>query len=216
MNITLRTAYRFSHVAFMVLAFMAVTMAFPAYAQENANAGADFMPAKAQTQTSEDIVVTPGVATHPAIRLTPDKSEMISLDQNARSVVVGNEAHVSVLMDSPSRLILVPRVPGATFFTVIGENGKVIMQRHAIVAAPTEKYVRVRRSCINAAAGCEETSVYYCPGMCHDVQIQTGADGSRTATDLMSNTTRETYNASSNENGNENQGGSNLPSVRVE
>ena len=207
MNITFSNADRFPLAVFMVLAVMAVFAVSPAHAQENVNSGADFMPAKAETRTTEDIVVTPDSATHPAVRLTPDKSEMIMLEENARSVIVGNESHVSVLMDSPTRLVLVPRQPGATFFTVIGENGKIIMQRHAIVGAPKEKYVRVRRSCINAGGGCEETSVYYCPGMCHDVQIQTDTGGSRSFTDLMSTMMTEAFNAG--DNGAQNSGSPN-------
>ncbi|MEM6781730.1 MAG: pilus assembly protein N-terminal domain-containing protein [Pseudomonadota bacterium] len=111
--------------------------------------------------------------THPMIRLTPEKSELIRLDKDAVSVVVGNPAHLSVLLDTPRVLVLIPRVPGATHFSVLDRNGNLIMQRHAIVASPKQNYVRVRRSCINAgeSAGCNATSVYFCPDMCHEINV---------------------------------------------
>ena len=107
--------------------------------------------------------------THPQLNLTPDKSEMIRLSEKAASVVVGNPNHISVLLDTPDTIIVVPRMQGASHFTVIGENGKVIMQRHVIVGAPADDYVRIRRSCNNGDANCQQTSVYYCPNTCHEV-----------------------------------------------
>lgn len=117
--------------------------------------------------------------THPMMRLTPDKSEIINLDTDVKSLIVGNPLHLNVFMDTTRRLVLVPRSPGATQFTVLAEDGHVIMQRHVIVAGPMEKYVRIRRACNAAAAGgqntgtCENTSVFYCPDMCHPVNIIT-------------------------------------------
>lgn len=182
MIITFNTIHRLPLFMLAATALLMTCISSPAKAQESMQN--DMMPP--QAENVEQIAVMPGDATHPAVRLTPDKSEMIDLGEKARSVIVGNEAHVRVIMDSPQRLIIIPRAPGATFFSVIGEDGKVIMQRHAIVAAPKDKYVRVRRSCVNASGSCEETSVYYCPGMCHDVQIQTQTRGSTSFTDLMS------------------------------
>lgn len=111
--------------------------------------------------------------THPMLRLTPDKSEMVRLDRNAVSVIVGNPEHLSVLLDTPDMLVLVPRAPGATHFSVLDEEGEVVMQRHVIVASPKKDYVRIRRSCANAAAGddCRATSVYFCPDICHEVGV---------------------------------------------
>jgi Flp pilus assembly secretin CpaC len=114
--------------------------------------------------------------THPMLRLTPDKSELVHLDRNAISVVVGNPSHLSVLLDTPNMLVLVPRAPGATYFTVLDEAGEVIMQRHVIVGSPKKNYVRIRRSCANGAEGCRATSVYFCPDMCHEIDVpQMGA-----------------------------------------
>lgn len=110
-------------------------------------------------------------ATHPILRLSPDKTEMVTLDRDAQSIVIGNPDHASVLMENPRLLLVVPRQPGATHFSVLDKDGAVIMQRHVVVAAPREKYVRIRRSCANASRGgnCEPVTVYYCPDMCHEV-----------------------------------------------
>lgn len=115
--------------------------------------------------------------THPTLNINPDKSELVRLDREASSVIVGNPNHITVLLDSPRLAVVIPRTPGATYFSVLDKDGNVIMQRHVVVAAPKKNYVRVRRSCTNAAQGsnCRPTSVYFCPDMCHE--IQAGAEG---------------------------------------
>lgn len=116
-------------------------------------------------------------ATHPILRLTPEKSEIVHLNENATSIIVGNPQHLNVLLESPRTIILTPRQPGATHFLVMNKDGKVVMSRHVIVASPKENYVRIRRSCINSRSGnCQDTRVYYCPGgMCHETQIVPGS-----------------------------------------
>ncbi len=61
--------------------------------------------------------------THPILRLTQDKSEMVKLDQEAASVIVGNPNHVSVLLDTPDTLVIVPRAAGASHFTIMISRG---------------------------------------------------------------------------------------------
>ena len=116
--------------------------------------------------------------THPALKLTPDKSELVRLDREAASVVVGNPSNITVMLDAPRLAVVIPRAPGATYFTVLDKDGNVIMQRHVIVASPKKNYVRVRRSCSNAPQGtdCQPTSVYFCPDMCHEVSTAAGGD----------------------------------------
>ena len=75
--------------------------------------------------------------TYPTLRMTPDKSEMLRLDAEAASVVVGNPNHISVLLDTPDTIIVVPRAAGASHFTVTGKDGSILMQRHVIVGAQT-------------------------------------------------------------------------------
>ena len=113
--------------------------------------------------------------THPLLHLTPDKSEILHLDAEAASIVIGNPAHVNVLLDTPKTLIVVPRAEGASHFTVIGKDGNTLMQRHVVVGGSKENYVRIRRSCANAAnsSNCRATSVYFCPDMCHEVSENT-------------------------------------------
>jgi hypothetical protein len=77
-------------------------------------------------------------------------------------------AHLNILPEGPNTLVLIPRAPGATYFTVLDGENKVIMQRHVIVASPKEKYVRIRKSCATSK-GCQPTQVYYCPDMCHEI-----------------------------------------------
>ncbi len=133
--------------------------------------------------------------THSEVRITPDKSEIIHLDQDAKTIIVGNPAHLSVLADTPTTLILVAKTPGATHFTVLDKNGEIIMQRHVIVASPKKNYVRLRKSCASSEDDdCQSTSVYYCPDMCHEVQT-------------MSNEASKGASASTNGKGNAPQSG---------
>ena len=115
---------------------------------------------------------------YPIMRMTQDKSELVKLTNEAASVVVGNPNHINVLLDTPDTLIVVPRAAGASHFTVMGKDGNIVMQRHVIVGAAKEKYVRIRRSCNAANAGsanCQAISTYFCPDSCHEVQENTGS-----------------------------------------
>ncbi len=139
------------------------------------------MPAE---QTADESAVADISVTDPILRLTPDKTEMIKLESDAQSIVVGNPAHASVLMENPRLLLVVPRQAGATYVSVLDKDGQVIMQRHIVVAAPKEKYVRIRRSCANASGGgrstgCQPLTVYYCPDTCHEVSPDANTAGSR-------------------------------------
>ncbi|MAE50983.1 MAG: hypothetical protein CMH27_04160 [Micavibrio sp.] len=125
--------------------------------------------------------------THPPLRLTPDKSSIVTLERSAGSIIVGNPAHVNILADSANRLIVVPRAPGASFFTVLDKDGQLLMQRHVIIASPKEKYLRVRNTC-SSGTDCQPTSVYYCPDMCHEIittetQDQQSGDAAAAAAD---------------------------------
>lgn len=124
--------------------------------------------------TEREIVsyVEPVGDTHPTLNLTPDKSIIVRLDRPAASVLVGNDAHVNVMIDTPTTLVVIPRMPGAGYFTVLDEERRIIMKRHVIVG-PAGQYVRVRRSCASNSSTCQHTSTFYCPdGMCHPVETQ--------------------------------------------
>lgn len=117
--------------------------------------------------------------THPTINLSPDDTQLIKLDQDAGLVVVGNPEHANVIADSTRTLVVIPRKPGATYFTVMGNDGNIIMRRMVIVAGPEAHYVRVKNTCkaAGSSANCVENNVYYCPDTCHEVLI-----GSESAT----------------------------------
>jgi Flp pilus assembly secretin CpaC len=163
------------HLTFALIATLGLSLAMPALAQDSAPAAKDLMPPVTEKSTGESQQALDH-ETHPPLRLTPDKSQLIRLDKQAGSVVVGNPAHLTVLLDTPTLAVAVPRQPGATHMTIVDKEGNVIMQRHVIVASPKENYVRVRRSCANAGNSrtpCQPTSVYFCPDMCHEIQAGT-------------------------------------------
>ncbi len=103
-----------------------------------------------------------------AIRLSPDRTKVLRLRENAASVVVANPAHASVILDSPKLLILMPREPGTTSFTVLNAEGKVLLERNIIVSAVQPQYVRIRRVC-GKDSNCAPSNYYYCPDGCFEV-----------------------------------------------
>lgn len=104
------------------------------------------------------------------IRLTPDNTKIVRLDQDAVSVVVANPAHASVVLDSPRLLVVMPRQPGTTSFTVLNEKGDTILERTVIVTSTAKKrYVRVRKSCDSADSACVKDSYFFCPDGCYEV-----------------------------------------------
>ncbi len=161
-----------------VVLFMGAGFAVSATAQPTAQPAQDLMP-PVTAQSAALPTETLDSETHPVLNLSPDKSELVRLDREAASVIVGNSNHVAVMLDSARLAVVIPRTPGATYFTVLDKDGNVVMQRHVVVAAPKKNYVRVRRSCSASGTGrnnnCQPTSVYFCPDMCHE--IGSGEDG---------------------------------------
>lgn len=111
--------------------------------------------------------------TDPPLHLTPDKSELIKFEQDIGMVVVGNPAHANVLADTTRTLVVIPRLPGATYFTVLNNKGEILMQRHILIAGPEENYVRIKKTCAGDDDNCQTTSVFYCPDTCHTVRVMT-------------------------------------------
>lgn len=138
-------------------------------AQDSA-APVDILPAK--TAKTKGLMYNTDEITHPEIRMTPDKSELVHLEGAAASIIIGNPQHLSIIAESASLLVLSSRAPGATYFTVLDSKGGVLMQRHVIVSSPKENYMRVRKSCAGSKdKNCQPTNVYYCPDMCHRILI---------------------------------------------
>lgn len=174
--------------AFLATALLAISA--PSHAE---NKVVDILPpiTHANTNEVEDI----GEATHPIIRLTPDKSELIHLNDSASSIIIGNPAHISVIADSAKLIVVIPKEPGATHFTVLGKNGQIIMQRHVIVASPKKDYLRIKRTCSGDDEGCQNTSIFYCPDMCHEIRSTEGTKSSSSDT-----TAKDGANSASNNN----------------
>lgn len=150
----------------------------PALAQQAAPARPPVDVLSASNLPADAVPFYDNEPTHPALSLTPDKSELVHLDREAGTIIVGNPEHLSVLLEGTQNLVLVGKEPGATYFSVLDDEGKVIMQRHVLVAAPREHYIRVRRSCAGSSdENCRETSVFYCPDMCHKVSVSGETSG---------------------------------------
>jgi len=108
----------------------------------------------------------------PPLRITPDKPEVVLLDRDAVNILVGSDKHLRVVPDTNRSIILIPKQPGSTYFRALDFEGKVIMQRHVIVGAPEQNYIRIRRACVNGGKeGCKSYSIYHCTDMCHEVSV---------------------------------------------
>lgn len=111
-------------------------------------------------------------AKYPLLRLTPDKIEIVRLEEDATNVIVGNSKHLLSVLETPRMILLIPRQPGATHFQALNAKGTPIMERSVIVASPKQDYVRVRRACATKDQGqCKEFSVFFCPDMCHEIAV---------------------------------------------
>ncbi|MES2729115.1 MAG: pilus assembly protein N-terminal domain-containing protein [Pseudomonadota bacterium] len=108
---------------------------------------------------------------YPLLRLTPDKPETIQLERAAVNVLIGNDTHLQIIPDTSRNLILMPRKPGTTYFKVLDAAGDIIMQRHVVIAPPKHNYVRIRRACTAAQPDCKAYSMYYCPDICHEMDL---------------------------------------------
>jgi hypothetical protein len=121
-----------------------------------------------------------GILTTPEenpIRLTPDKTRVLRLEEDAASVVVTNPRHAAVVLDSARLLVIMPREPGTTAFTVLDRSGRTILERNIIVTGAQQKYIRVRKSCSGNDANCAPSSYFYCPDGCYEVTPVDGDSG---------------------------------------
>lgn len=141
----------FKHV--LTAAVLVLAFALPAHADGTDAAN------KAQAANAESSV----------LRLTPDKDVVLRLEQDASSVIVNNPRHASVLLDNPRLLIVMPRLPGTTSFSVLNAKGETIMQKTVIVSAAEKNYIRVRRACLPNDTSCNAAGYYYCPDGCYEV-----------------------------------------------
>lgn len=138
--------------------------------------GASELPAIPAEPESADAPVASDATELSPLRISPDKPEIIQLDRDAINVLVGSDETLRAVPDTNRTIVLIPKKPGATYFKAIDADGKIIMQRHVIVGAPEKgnKYLRIRRSCAGDDTNCKQYSVYYCPDMCHEVNVVQG------------------------------------------
>lgn len=106
------------------------------------------------------------------LRLSLDKSEILRFDQEIGSIILGNAVPASVLMDTPQTVVVVPKAMGATHVTILGKDGRVLMNRHIIVDSSGAGYVRIRTTCIGKEKGCTPNRSFYCPeGRCAEIVV---------------------------------------------
>ncbi len=131
--------------------------------------------------TQKTTSATPArVTPRDAIRLTPDRTEIVRLDQDAASVVVTNPAHAQVMMETPRLLLVMPRTPGSTSLFVLDKQGNAILERDIIVSGATKPYVRIRKSCGGNDRNCNADSYFYCPDGCYEVATVPPSDSTPT------------------------------------
>tara|TARA_B100001750_G_C15520408_1_gene611073 strand:+ start:4361 stop:4837 length:477 start_codon:yes stop_codon:yes gene_type:complete len=108
-----------------------------------------------------------------ALDVSPDGPLIINLREDAQSVIVGNPNHASVSLDNPRLLIVTAGIPGVTSLTVLGENGRVIMNDKIISGGSAQGYVRIQNACINAQGACQPVKMFYCEegSACHNVVV---------------------------------------------
>lgn len=169
-NVSKMTKQRNSVCTFTALALFSVCSAVPTLAETpTVKTTADILPAKTLEGVRPDL--EKHVKTDPPLQLSPERSELLRLDQDAASIIVGNSNHLNVVADSPRTIVIIPRMPGVSNFTVLDHTGNVIMQKDVIVAGPKQSYVRIRNTCKSDDASCKTTDVYYCPDICHEVGL---------------------------------------------
>ncbi len=116
------------------------------------------------------------------LRLTTNKDRIIRLDKDASSVIVNNPAHAVVMLDSPRLLIVMPRQPGATSFSVLDGDGNTILHKEIIVTNVQPQYVRIRRMCNGSDPTCVPNAYFYCPDGCYEVTAVGDASGNANIT----------------------------------
>lgn len=108
-----------------------------------------------------------------AINVSPDKPEIVNLNVEAASIIVGSPRFASVTLDTPETLLIIPRAVGATSLTVLNNRGEIVLERQIVVGAPKDQYVRIRRACPADLSGCVASQTYYCDNGCSDVSLDT-------------------------------------------
>lgn len=148
---------------------LAATLFFLASVEVRAESAQDLQALLNNAPSDSVVAPDTNIGGGKIIRLTPDKTHIVRLEQDASSVIVTNPKHASIVLDSPRLLVLMPHDPGATNFTVLNAKGEVIMEKSVIVSAVEQNYVRIRRICGRSDSSCVPVAYFYCPDSCYEV-----------------------------------------------
>ena len=77
---------------------------------DDASSGLDVV----ETSQSDDV-----------IKMLPDSPMVVKLDADVANILIGNDLYLNIFPDSRRTLILMPLVPGATFFKALDEDGNL-------------------------------------------------------------------------------------------
>ncbi|PCI00050.1 MAG: hypothetical protein COB76_04345 [Alphaproteobacteria bacterium] len=124
------------------------------------------------------------------IHVSPDGPTIVRLKDDAASVIVGNPAHASVVLDDSRTLLINAGISGMTSIVVLGKNGQVILNRPVVSNAPTGEMIRIQNACINGGDNCMAEKMYYCAegARCHDVALpQAASDGASSSNSAEEN-----------------------------
>lgn len=150
----------------------------PPMAEIEAVNEADLVDVNEEEFVSQEVQDSPEIA---PLKLSLDKPAIIRLERDAVNVIVGSNENLRVVPDTNKTLLLIAKKPGSTYFQALDVDGKVIMQRHVVIGSPSKNYIRVRRACANGTEGCKQYSVYYCPDICHEVNVVQDTSGPSSA-----------------------------------
>lgn len=152
----------------LVLVFIISTLSMPVLAQDDGGyAKLAPLPASALDDGAP-------------IKMSPDGPAIIQLDEDASSLIIGNPAHATAVLENPRQIVLIPQAPGATKIIALNRAGKPILSRHVLVGGGKSGFIRINRACANSsAAGCQPVAMYYCPDRCY--QTSTPASGGTVA-----------------------------------
>lgn len=106
------------------------------------------------------------------ITMGPGGPSVIKLSQDAASIIVGNPAHATAVLENPRLIVLMPQQPGATQVMALDRGGKMILNRQVLVGGGSNKGIRINRACrVGRTAECQPVAMYYCPDRCYETSL---------------------------------------------
>jgi hypothetical protein len=109
------------------------------------------------------VCVTDASAQNNDIHVGNDGPVIITLGEDAGSVIVGNPTNAYVILETPRRILVNAGAPGMTRLTVLNGNGKTILNRNLVIGAGGNGIIRIQNACINDDGGnCQPDITYNC------------------------------------------------------